>query len=182
MTRPAVFLDRDGVLNEAVVDDAGVPHPPAALADVRLVADAEEACRRLREAGYLLVVVTNQPDVARGKATRVVVESINELVREHLGIDDVRVCFHDDADGCDCRKPEPGLPLAAGRDLAIDLAASVLVGDRGTDIEAGRRAGCKTVLLQTPYSDRNWVDPSFVTNSLSAAAEWILSGAAEEMA
>lgn len=169
-----MFLDRDGVLNEAVVDDAGVPHPPGSSAELRIVEGAAEACRRLREAGYTLVVVTNQPDVARGTVSRETVDAINAEIRRVLQVDDIRVCFHDTADKCECRKPEPGLLFQACEDLTLDPASSFMVGDRWVDIEAGRRAGCQTVLIARPYSIVNGTDPSYTTDSLLAAVGWIL--------
>src|SRR5437764_1759620 len=116
----AVFLDRDGVLNEAVIRD-GKPFAPATLAELRLVPHAAEATRRLKDAGYLLIVVTNQPDVARGTQTRDVVEAMDRFVDAALAIDEFRVCYHDDGDGCACRKPKPGLVLDAAAAHSIDL-------------------------------------------------------------
>lgn len=174
MTRRAVFLDRDGVVNETVVDDAGVPHPPAHAADVEIVDGAREACRRLRSAGFCLVLVTNQPDVARGTASESTVREINELLCRELELDDVRMCVHDDADACACRKPKPGLLLAASEDLGIDLGASVMVGDRWVDVAAGSEAGCRTILIERRYSQAERVEPTFVADTLLAATAWIL--------
>jgi D-glycero-D-manno-heptose 1,7-bisphosphate phosphatase len=172
--RSAVFLDRDGVLNEALVDNRGVPHPPSSVAELRIVEGAADACRQLREAGYALVVVTNQPDVARGTVSQATVDAINAEIRRELEVDDIRVCFHDTADECDCRKPAPGLLLQACEDLSLDPTSSFMVGDRWVDVEAGRRAGCRTVLIDRPYSAVNGVDPSYKTDSLLAAVGWIL--------
>jgi len=172
--RSAVFLDRDGVLNETVIDDNGVPHPPGSVAELRIVEGAVEACRLLREAGFLLVVVTNQPDVARGTVSSGTVEKINEEIGRLLEIDDIRVCFHDTGDGCDCRKPAPGLLLQASRDLTLDLSSSIMVGDRESDVEAGSRAGCRTVLIERPYSAASRVSPTYTTDSLLAGVDWIL--------
>src|SRR5580700_6019682 len=135
----AVFLDRDGVLNRAFLQ-GGVPSPPRGPDEVEILPGVAEACRLLRRAGYVLIVVTNQPDVARGRQRREVVDAINQVVRRAVDVDDVRVCFHDDVDACSCRKPAPGLLLEAGREWQIDLSSSFMVGDRWRDIEAGRRA------------------------------------------
>lgn len=179
--RPAVFLDRDGVLNEPVVWD-GIPHPPASASDLVLTAGAEEACRRLRSAGLLLIVVTNQPDLARGSTTRETVDRINHRLRSQLRLDDVFVCPHDDRDGCVCRKPKPGLLLEAASRWGVDLRASVMIGDRWRDVEAGRRAGCATVLVQTNYAENSSTEADHVADSLRQAVPWILHSTASSTA
>jgi len=172
--RRAVFLDRDGVLNEAVVRD-GKPYSPAGLNEVVIPADVPEALRGLRAAGFALIVVTNQPDVARGIQPRAVVEEINAALRAELPLDDIFVCYHDDSDGCACRKPQPGLLLQAAGEYRIDLARSFMVGDRWRDVEAGRRAGCLTVRLEGHYrEDGPDSPPDFIARSLFEAASWIL--------
>jgi transaldolase len=173
-SRRAVFLDRDGVLNAAHVSD-GVPHPPATVDDVALLPGVTDACRMLRDAGFLLVCVTNQPDIARGTVSADEVARINASLREQLGLDAVLVCPHDDGDGCDCRKPHPGLITSAAQTLSIDLAASVMVGDRWRDVEAGRRAGCRTVLIEHAYGERRTEQPDLVALSLLEAVPWILA-------
>lgn len=170
----AVFLDRDGVLNEPVVRD-GKPYPPAGLSELRIYPDAAAAVARLKEAGYLLIVVTNQPDVARGATTREDVKTINSAIGAALPVDDFLVCWHDDRDACDCRKPKPGLLLEAAGRYDIDLPRSFLVGDRWRDIDAGAAAGCRTVLIDRHYDERQPLQPpDFRANSLAEAAEWIL--------
>jgi D-glycero-D-manno-heptose 1,7-bisphosphate phosphatase len=151
--RPAVFLDRDGVLNEVRLDK-GMPLPPASAADLRIVEGAREALERLHNAGFALVVVTNQPDVPRGATTRESVEEINGALRARLPIDSVYTCYHDTGDGCDCRKPRPGLLWRAARDLGLDLSRSWLVGDRWVDVSAAKAAGVASVLVDRPYSWR----------------------------
>ena len=121
LNRPAVFLDRDGVINEAVVR-AGKPYPPATAADVRIVPQAKEALERLRTEGFLLIVVSNQPDVGRGTQSGGTVEEINRLLQDALPLDEIVICPHDDADGCACRKPKPGMILDAARKHGVDLA------------------------------------------------------------
>jgi D-glycero-D-manno-heptose 1,7-bisphosphate phosphatase len=149
----AVFLDRDGVLNEPVVRD-GKPYPPASVDDVRIVPGAAEALASLRRCGFLLIVVTNQPDVARGTATRETVDAIHRRLADALPIDEFVVCCHDDADRCACRKPLPGMLLDAARRHHIDLATSYLIGDRWRDIDAGAAAGCRTILIDRGYRER----------------------------
>ncbi|MDQ7844547.1 MAG: HAD family hydrolase [Armatimonadota bacterium] len=169
----AVFLDRDGVLNRAPVR-AGRPLSVRGPEEVELLPGVPEACRRLREGGFALIVVTNQPDVARGALRVEAVEAIHDLLRARLPLDEVRVCYHDDADGCDCRKPKPGMLLEAARARGIDLGRSFMVGDRWRDIEAGRRAGCRTVFIDYGYDEPRPEGADFRTDSLLQAAEWIL--------
>jgi D-glycero-D-manno-heptose 1,7-bisphosphate phosphatase len=172
--RPAVFLDRDGVLNEAVVID-GRPHPPESAGDLIVRPDTIEACERLHNAGLLLVVVTNQPDIARGRQTWEGVEAINNELRRRLPLDDVRVCPHDDKDKCGCRKPAPGLLVDGAAAWNIDLGQSVMVGDRWRDVEAGKRAGCAVVLIQRDYAERPAAaDADLVVAALHEAVPWIL--------
>ena len=169
----AVFLDRDGVLNRAVVRD-GKPYPPAGLEDFELLPGVEGAAAALRAAGYLLVVVTNQPDVATGKQRREVVEAMHERLRAGGLCDDIRACYHTDADGCDCRKPKPGMLLAAARELKIDLPRSHMVGDRWRDVAAGKAAGCTTYFIDYGYAESQAEHPDAVVSSLADAARKIL--------
>lgn len=175
--RRAVFLDRDGVLNEAIVREQR-PYPPSGLAEFRIVPDAAMALRRLKDAGFLLIVVTNQPDVARGSQTREAVEELNAAIQAALPVDNFYVCFHDRADGCGCRKPKPGLLLEAAAYRNIDLQRSFLIGDRWRDIDAGAAAGCLTVLIDYHYRERQPENaPDYRAGSLSDAVEWILAAA-----
>jgi D-glycero-D-manno-heptose 1,7-bisphosphate phosphatase len=169
---PAVFLDRDGVLNRPVLRD-GLPHPPDSVKDLAVYPDAAPSLRRLSEAGYILVVVTNQPDVARGLQRAEVVHQINRELCEQVEVTAVYVCFHDDADRCRCRKPAPGLLLDAAEDLGLDLSRSFMVGDRWRDVEAGQRAGCRTVYIDRRYSERSPQNADLVTTSLADAVSWI---------
>lgn len=169
----AVFLDRDGVINQAIVRD-GKPYPPASVDELVIVADAPAALQALKQAGYLLLVVTNQPDIARGKQTLAAVETIHQALQKDLPLDDFFLCPHDDSDGCDCRKPRPGLLLRGAHKYDIDLSRSFMVGDRWRDIEAGAHAGCVTVWIDFAYREkRSSVEPSATVNSLRAAVEWI---------
>jgi D-glycero-D-manno-heptose 1,7-bisphosphate phosphatase len=150
--RRAVFFDRDGVLNEAVVH-GGVPHPPASLEELHIVDGAAESVDGVREAGFLAIAVTNQPDVARGKAERGAVEALNNAVASRTHLDGIYACMHDDADACDCRKPKPGLLQRASREHGIDLRRSFLVGDRAKDVACGRAAGCTTIFIDRGYEE-----------------------------
>jgi len=172
MSGPAVFLDRDGVVNTAFVR-MGKPYPPASVSDVEIPADVAPALSRLKAAGYRLIVVTNQPDVALGRQQREVVEAINAALASRLPIDEFRVCYHADRDACGCRKPKAGLLLQAP---LSDLAQSVMVGDRWRDIEAGRRARvAAAILIDRGYEEGCAVEPDVRVGSLGEAADWILA-------
>jgi D-glycero-D-manno-heptose 1,7-bisphosphate phosphatase len=172
----AVFLDRDGVLNRSIVRD-GKPYPPGSPAELEILPGVPEALKRLREAGLLLICVTNQPDVARGTQHRGVVEAINRVIVESLPLDEVLVCYHDDADNCPCRKPRPGLLIEAAGRHTIDLKVSFMVGDRWRDIEAGKNAGCKTILVDCGYNERSPQNPPDLrVGSLAESVDWILDG------
>jgi len=179
VSSPAVFLDRDGVINAAVVR-GGVPYPPASAAELEILPGVAGALAELRRAGYALVVVTNQPDVARGTQTRAAVDAIHARLAAELPLDAIRACFHDDADRCACRKPAPGLLIDAARELDLDLAACVMVGDRWRDIEAGRAAGCRTVFINHHYAERRPAEFDVELGSLVEAAGWILGPAGRD--
>jgi len=171
MSVPAVFLDRDGVLNRTIVRH-GKPYPPASVEALEILPDVPAALAKLKQAGYRLVVVTNQPDVARGDQDRRVVEAINSTLAARLPLDEVRVCYHDDRDDCACRKPKPGLLL---QPPDHDLSRSVMVGDRWRDVEAGRRAHVRaTVLIERGYDEDCPVPPDARVTSLAEAVDWIL--------
>lgn len=172
--RRAVFLDRDGVINRAIVRD-GKPYPPHHIDDLEVLPGVPEALARLRLAGFYLVVVTNQPDVARGTQRREVIDAMHASLAAALPIDEFRVCDHDDSDDCVCRKPKPGMLEAAARDADLNLSDSVMVGDRWRDVEAGRRAGCRTVFVDRQYAEVRPDRPDVTVGSLPEAVDWILS-------
>lgn len=150
--RRAVFLDRDGVINEVVMRD-GKPASPRSLEEFRLAPGIAEAVSEMRGLGFLTIVVTNQPDVARGITAPKVLERMHERIREELSVDEIRACPHDDANGCNCRKPKSGMFIDAARDWEIDIGRSFLIADGWKDIEAGRKAGCTTILLDASYNE-----------------------------
>jgi D-glycero-D-manno-heptose 1,7-bisphosphate phosphatase len=169
----AVFLDRDGVLNEAIVRN-GKPYPPRDLSELVIAHGARAALDELKRHGFLLIVVTNQPDIVRGKASRADVDKINGHLATMLPLDAIEVCDHDDDNQCDCRKPKPGLILRARERLGVDLATSFMVGDRWRDIEAGQRAGCRTILIGNGYGETFPCAPTINLVSLPLAASWII--------
>ena len=171
--QPAVFLDRDGVLNEATVRN-GKPYPPRDLSELVITHGAGAALEGLKREGFLLIVVTNQPDVARGKANRADVDKINAQFAAILPLDAIEVCEHDDKRECDCRKPKPGMILRTREKFGVDLTGSFMVGDRWRDIEAGRRAGCRTILIGDGYGETFPCEPTIKLASLPGAASWII--------
>jgi D-glycero-D-manno-heptose 1,7-bisphosphate phosphatase len=175
MSIRAVFLDRDGVINRALTRD-GKPYPPRTLAEFEILPGVRDACQRLKEAGFLLIVATNQPDVGRGTVPREAVEEIHHHVRRELPIDRIEVCY-DPGGGATPhprRKPQPGMLLEAARALAIDLGQSFMVGDRWRDIDCGHAAGCTTLFIDYGYDEPLKVQPDHRVASLAEAAEVIL--------
>jgi D-glycero-D-manno-heptose 1,7-bisphosphate phosphatase len=170
---PAVFLDRDGVINRPVIRGRK-PYAPRSLAELELLPGVPEALRALKAGGYLLVVVTNQPDVARGTTSRAVVDSMNDWLQSVLPLDALLMCVHADDDQCPCRKPLPGLITQAARELRVECTSSYMVGDRWRDVEAGRRAGCKTFFVDHAYEEQVPESYDFRVSSLLDAARIIL--------
>jgi len=170
----AVFLDRDGVITRALVR-ARRPYAPVREQDFEILPDAAACVRRLRHAGFRLIVVTNQPEVARGSLEPNILERMHTRLKADLAVDDIRTCVHDENDGCGCRKPAPGLLIDAAADHDVSLPASFMIGDRWRDIEAEQRAGCTTIFLDHDYDERQPDRPDVVVRSLDEAANWILS-------
>lgn len=171
--RRAVFLDRDGVVNRAIVRQ-GKPYSPSTISDLRVLPGVRDACRKLRESGFALIVITNQPDIARGIVPAEEVREMNGRLQRYLQLDDVRLCPHDDSDRCTCRKPEPGLLLDAAKAWNVDLGASYVIGDRWRDIEAGHRAGCRAIFIDCGYREQQPNGPFLRVRSLAEAATWIV--------
>lgn len=169
----AVFLDRDGVLNQAIVRN-GRPYPPRDLSELVIAEGTRGALDELKREGFLLIVVTNQPDIARGTTSRAAVDKINAQLATALPLDAIEVCEHDDAEQCDCRKPRPGMIMRAHARFGVDLARSFVVGDRWRDIEAGRQAGCRTILIGDGYGETFPSAPTIKLASLPGAANWII--------
>jgi D-glycero-D-manno-heptose 1,7-bisphosphate phosphatase len=170
--RRAVFLDRDGVLNEAMVRGDRA-YAPLTLEDFRLVEGAAAQVGRLRQASLVPIVFTNQPEVARGLLAPETLARMHERLRAAIPVEDVFVCVHDSNDGCACHKPKPGMLHAAAARWGLDLRRSFVVGDRWRDIDAGRAAGCYTILVERPYSQCASADAQVA--SLGEAVDVILS-------
>jgi len=172
MSRRAVFLDRDGVLVETFVRNNRA-FAPVSLDEFRLERNAGLHVERLARAGLLPIVVTNQPEVARGFIVPAVLEAMHERLREAVPVEDIFVCVHDGSDGCWCRKPKPGMLQAAAEKWGIDLARSFMVGDRWSDVEAGQAAGCYTVLIERSYSGA--ASPCARASDLATAVDAVLA-------
>jgi D-glycero-D-manno-heptose 1,7-bisphosphate phosphatase len=171
--RPAIFLDRDGVLNHAIVRD-GKPYAPRELEDFHIFIEAPDITRAFNQAGFLVVVATNQPDVGNGLVAKSIVEAMHIQLSESLVLDAIKVCYHAQDAGCSCRKPKPGMLLEAAEVLGIDLHRSTMIGDRAGDILAGQAAGCRTILIDYAYAESCVVKPDLKVDSLRAAANAIL--------
>ena len=169
----SVFLDRDGVINLAYVKN-GKPLPPKSISEFVVLPGVKDALINLKMSGWLLVVITNQPDVARGSFSKEVVEEINGFMMANLPIDSIKTCYHDDDALCLCRKPKPGALKEAALEFEIDLSSSYMVGDRWRDIEAGKNAGCKTIFIDYQYSEKQPNTPDYVVKDLLEASNIIL--------
>lgn len=168
----AAFLDADGVLNTAMVIN-GKPAAPTTVADLVIPETIKPALDKLKAAGYFLVCVTNKPDVERGLMTQEAVDEIYAEIRRQLPLDDLYICYHEDAP---CFKPKPGMLMEAAKKHDIDLSASIMVGDRKSDVEAGQNAGCKTVWINRNYPVNPQPEPpaDYTAESLADAVDWIL--------
>ena len=177
---PAVFLDRDGVINRVTVRN-GMPHPPSHVEEFELYEDVPEGCARLRAANFVLVVVTNQPDVGRGTQSRETVEAMNAKMQKALPLlDRIEVCYHAGeryGQPCDCRKPLPGLILQAAAELNIDPKRSYVIGDRWRDIDCAHAAGCRAIFIQRGYNETLRKQPDFTVASFSEAVNAVLRDA-----
>jgi D-glycero-D-manno-heptose 1,7-bisphosphate phosphatase len=171
---PAVFLDRDGVLVRSPVID-GKSYAVRRIEDFRLLPGTVKAVGVLRRAGYKIVVVTNQPDIGNGLVDPAVVEAMHQRLRQKLAPDAIELCPHRQDENCLCRKPKPGMIHAAAKLLDIDLTASVVVGDRWSDIVAGKAAGCYTVFIDRGYVEPMSTIPDAVVRTLPAAVDVIMS-------
>lgn len=173
-TRRAVFLDRDGVINRAVVD-GGRPYPPKSLDELEILPGVAQALAEFRRNGFLNLVATNQPDVATGKTSRALVDAIHERLKAELAIDAIYACFCVEGPDCDCYKPKPGMLLRAAAEWKVDCAQSFMVGDRWRDVGAGRAANCRTIFIDYGYQERRPDGPDHIVKSLTEAAPIILA-------
>jgi D-glycero-D-manno-heptose 1,7-bisphosphate phosphatase len=180
IARPAVFLDRDGVINRVVVGN-GMPYPPSHVGDFELYEDVPDGCARLKAANFLLVVITNQPDVGRGTQSRETVEAMNLKMQSALPLlDRIEICYHAGeryGQPCDCRKPRPGLILRAAAELNIDPTRSYVIGDRWRDVDCARAAGCRAILIQRGYTETLREAPDFTVANFNEAVSAVVRDA-----
>ena len=158
--RKAAFLDRDGVINKSFIKN-GFPFAPLLFSQLEILSGVKESIIKLQKLNFVCLVVTNQPDVSRGKIDKKYVIIMNNYLKEEVKLDDIFVCYHDDNDNCKCRKPKPGLILEASKKWNINLKKSYMIGDRWKDIEAGRNAGCKTIFIDYNYKEPKPQNPNF---------------------
>lgn len=173
--RKAVFLDRDGVINRSLVRN-GKPFAPTHDSEFEVLPGVLQALDKLRMAGYLNIVVTNQPDVSTGVQSFQTLQTLNAHILKNLAIDAIKVCIHIDADKCNCRKPLPGLILQAAEEFGIDISSSFMVGDRWRDVAAGQQAGCRDIFfLDYGYLELRPTPPFHIVDSLQSAVSQILN-------
>ena len=170
--RQAAFLDRDGVLNKPILRDGSVGSPRS-LEEFELFEDAVECVTKLHAAGLLVIVVSNQPDVARGSLDPQVLERMHDWLKRATAVDAIYACPHDDVDNCFCRKPKPGLLLRSASEWGIALSASYMVGDSWKDIDAGNSAGCQTFLVGPLRGQTEQMRASYCVSDLRSAVEMI---------
>ena len=168
----ALFLDRDGVLNKAIIKNRK-PYPPTKIEELEIISGVQEGLELLKHSGFKLIVITNQPDVARGTLSKEKVDEINNTISQNLNIDEIISCFHDDSDNCECRKPKPGMILQAVKKWNIDLTLSYLIGDRWRDIQTAKNIGLNSILIKYDYDEKK-INADFECNNLEEAANFIL--------
>jgi len=155
--RKAIFLDRDGVINKVLLNN-GKPFSPRKFEEFELLPEVEKVLNSFKDIGFINIVITNQPDIARGLMRMKELDKMHLLIRKRLPVEDILVCPHDDIHDCNCRKPKPGMIIEAAERRSINLKKSFLIGDTWKDIEAGKAAGCKTILIDMPYNKDVQVD------------------------
>lgn len=169
----AVFLDRDGVINKAIIKD-GEAYSPRYFSEFEFAENVDKHINRLKDAGYLIIVVTNQPSIVRGSMNISELDRMTRSIQSYLAVDEILICIHDDIDNCTCRKPKPGMLFDAAWRHKIGLNKSFLVGDGWRDMEAAINAGCKGILIDTCYNKA--VDCSRRVKDLAEAVDMILNG------
>jgi D-glycero-D-manno-heptose 1,7-bisphosphate phosphatase len=153
MVNKAVFLDRDGIVNRALIINKK-PYPPLSVSDTFPIKEISELIKSWHDKGYLVIVITNQPDVANHLVEKSEVDKINRYLKSLVGFDDIFVCYHSEKDNCDCRKPKVGLFKQAKEKYNIAFSKSWMIGDRKKDIDAGKKIGCQTIFVDYDYDEK----------------------------
>jgi len=170
--RKAIFLDRDGTLNKAYIEN-GLPISPSSFNKFKIIKGVKKSINRLKKLNFLCILITNQPDVFRGKISKKTVVEMNSYIKKKIKLDDMFVCYHDNEHNCSCRKPKPGLLVKASKKWKIDLNKSFMIGDRWKDILAGKKVGCKTIFINNNYKNDKKVKADFTFKSLLKAVNKI---------
>ena len=171
---PAVFLDRDGVICRTFVRN-GKPYAPRNLKDFILMPNSKKSVSLLKKFGYKVIVITNQPDIGNGLVEVEEVNAMHNKLFEKTLVDDVFYCSHRQDEGCNCRKPNPGMLMDASIKHGIDLKRSFMIGDRASDIEAGLKTGCKTIFIDRHYKEPKPLHYSCKVSSLQSAVSFIIN-------
>ncbi len=175
----AIFLDRDGVINKVIFrENSNKPKSPRKFEEFELIEGVEDFLKKLKEKEFLTIIVTNQPDVARGFTSWETLNKMHNFIKENLSIDDIYTCPHDDNSSCQCRKPKPGMLRQAAKKWDVDLKNSFLIGDNWRDIGAGENAGCTTILIDYPYNKK--IKSDFRVDDLKCAGKIILKNNEEK--
>ena len=162
----AIFLDRDGVVNYSIICEKK-PYAPLNLNELKIIPEIKSVINTFKQRQFKVFVITNQPDVARGKVKKEEVEKINASIQSQLSIDEIFTCYHDNQDHCECRKPKPGAFIALSQKYNIDLTKSIMVGDRAKDIEAAKNANCPSVFIDYGYNEIKPLDQNYTINGIS---------------
>jgi D-glycero-D-manno-heptose 1,7-bisphosphate phosphatase len=147
----AVFLDRDGVINQVIIRDGEV-FSPRSREEFLFIEESVQAIKYLKKAGFIVIVVTNQPDIARKRLSSDDLQWMTGKIMEVTEVDDIVICYHDDSDACPCRKPKAGMLLESSKKWKVDLSRSFMIGDTWKDVKVGQNAGCIPILLDAPYN------------------------------
>lgn len=161
----AIFLDRDGVVNYPIIREKK-PYAPISLDELKIIPEIKQVIDFFKSKHFKILVITNQPDVSRGKVTKDEVEKINASILSQLSIDEIFTCYHDNQDQCECRKPKPGAFITLSQKHNINLSKSIMIGDRAKDIEAAKNANCPSVFIDYGYNEPNPVDQNYTIDNV----------------
>ena len=171
--KKAIFLDRDGVLSKTSLVN-GKSFAPRNLRDFKLYSDSTQSVKKLKSIGFMVFVVTNQPDVGKKLISRSTLEQMHNKLKKKTHVDGIYVCVHRQDENCYCRKPNPGMILDAAKKHHIDWKKSFVVGDRASDIEAGQKANCRTIFLKKKYYENAPTKQEATFLNLREATNYIL--------